>query len=201
MGEKQVSKAGSAADIQETENRIMKWLAVKVDRGRYAHSLRVMELIPQLAEAHGVAPMPLRLAALLHDSARGMSDEEMLAAAERWKVAVRPLDRDCPVLLHGRLAVELARRELGVNEPAVVTAVLYHTAGHPRMSLSDKLLFLADMIEPARRIERVDELRSVSFRDVDRAMLLAIAINRRHLAARGRPMDPVTLELEQALTS
>ena len=158
-----------------------------------------MELVPALAQAHAVDPDPLRLAALLHDSARGMDDAAMLAAAEEWSLPVRDVDRECPVLLHARLAVELARRELGIDEPAVVSAVLYHTAGHPRMSLSDKLLFLADMIEPARSMAGVEQLRLVAYRDPDGALLLAIEINRRHLAARGRVMDPLTLELEKAL--
>ncbi len=181
------------------QDKLQAWLALKVNRGRFDHSLRVMETAPKLATAHGAAAEPLELAALVHDSARGMSDSEMLAAAGGWGLPVRPIDRSYPILLHGRLAVEMVRSELEIDDPDVLSAVLYHTAGHPQMNLSDKLLFLADIIEPARTIPRAGELRKLAFEDVDRAMLVAIEINREHLKARGRPMDPVTFELEQAL--
>lgn len=181
------------------DDRVKEWLRAKVDEERYLHSLRVMELVPELALAHDVEGQPLRTAALLHDCARGMDDREMLAAAERWELSVRGVDRDCPVLLHGRLAVEIARRELDIDKPATLSAVLHHTSGHPDMSLSDKLFFLADMIEPARSMPRVDELRALSYEDADAAMLLAIEINKRHLAAKGRTVDPITFELERVL--
>ncbi len=182
-----------------SDEMVRQWLAAKVDRERYEHSLRVMELIPKLARAHGVAGDLLRMAALLHDAARGMTDAEMLAAARRWSLEVRSVDRDCPVLLHGRLAVVMAGQELGLHEPAVVSAILFHTSGDPEMSLPDKLFFLADMIEPARRMPGVKELRALSYTDANAAMLLAIEINKKHLAAKGRQVDPVTLELERVL--
>ena len=183
------------------EDKLKEWLAVKVDEERYLHSLRVLELIPELTQAYNVSPEPLRLAALLHDCARGMSDAEMLRAAEEWSLPVRPVDRDCPVLLHGRLAVEMARCELDLTDPVMVSAVLNHTAGHPGMTLADKLFFLADMIEPGRGFDRIVELRAVAYVDADRAMLLAIEINKAHLNAMGRFVDPVTLELQRMLES
>ncbi len=183
-----------------SQDSVRTWLAARVDEERLRHSLRVLELIPGLAAAHGADAEPLKLAALLHDSARGMSDAEMLKSAERLGLPVRDIDRRFPILLHGRLAVEMARRELEIDDAAVLSAVLYHTAGHPLMSLSDKLLFLGDMIEPERALPRLDELRLLAYDDVNGAMRLAIEINRRYLAARGRVMDPLTLELKQALT-
>ncbi len=186
---------------EELREILQAWLAAKVDEERFRHSLRVMELVPELAAAHGAAAGPLELAALVHDAARGMTGAGMLAAAEEWALPVREIDRSYPILLHGMLASEMARRELGISEGPVLSAVLYHTAGHPQMTLSDKLLFLADMIEPARKLPRSAELRRLAFTDVDRAMLLAIDINKEHLKVRGRPVDPVTLELELALSN
>jgi predicted HD superfamily hydrolase involved in NAD metabolism len=176
------------------------WLRGRVSERRFLHSLGVRESVADLARIHGVETEPLAQAALLHDCAREMSGAEMLARSQEWGIPVRDVDRRSPVLLHGRLAVAIADRELGIDEPRIVSAVLHHTAGHPQMSLSDKLFFLSDHIEPTRRFAWVDELKAAAGEDVDRAMLMAVDINIRHLLATGRTIDPWTLELRRSLT-
>jgi len=186
-------------NFRDIENKIKEWLQTKVDRERYLHSLRVMATIPELAKLHGVDDEPLRLAALLHDCARGMSYDEMLKTAENWELPIRPVDRQSPVLLHGKLAIEMVKRELDLVDPVMVSAILTHTAGHPSMTLSDKLFFLADMIEPGRTFAGVAELRKEAFKDLNRAMLLAIEINEAHLQAKGAVIDPDTTQLRKML--
>lgn len=181
------------------ENTLKEWLRRQVSAPRYEHSLGVLEAASELADRYGVEKEPLRSAALIHDCARELSGEELVALALEWGLEVRDVDRESPVLLHGRVGMELARRELGIDEPAIVSAVSFHTAGHPAMSLSDKLFFLADHIEPGRRYPFVGELRAAAFAALNRAMLLAIDINHNHLSAKGAVVDPLSLELQQTL--
>lgn len=175
------------------------WLREKVSGSRYRHSLGVLDAACELAEHYGADPAPLMIAALVHDCARELPFDEMLAQALAWSLPVRDVDRIAPVLLHGKLGLELARREKSVDDPAVSSAVLYHTAGHPEMSLSDKLFFIADHIEPGRDYAHLQQLRAAAFDDIDRAMVLAIDINRNHLSAKGAVVDPLSLELRQTL--
>jgi len=174
------------------ETEIMGWLEARVSGARYRHSLGVMEAASDLAGHYEVDSWPLRQAALLHDCAREYGAAELVATAEDWNLPVRDVDRRSPVLLHGKLAVVIAEQELGLTDPAMVSAVRWHTAGHPEMSLSDKLFYLADVLEPTSPLPWVPELRALAFENIDRAVLMAIEINTDHLDRTGRTVDPDT---------
>ena len=135
---------------------------------------------------------PLSLAALLHDCPREYSNRELLAGCEEWGVPVRDVDRRSPVLLHGMLAVEIARRELSLTDPAMANAVRWHTAGHPEMTLSDKLFYLADVTETNNHFDWVVSLRDLAREDVDNAVLMAVGFNVEHLDRHGRTSGPGT---------
>lgn len=183
------------------EGELKRWLAARVSSRRYLHSLGVLEAVTGLAARYDADPAPLRLAALLHDSAREMPGELMLRVAADLGLPVRDVDRLAPVLLHGRIAAEMARRDFGITEPAVISAIVHHTAGHPRMTFSDKLFFLADHVEPGRTHPRAGRLRRLVTEDVDRAMLFAIEASERHLASMGGVIDPHTIELKALLNA
>lgn len=182
-----------------TENRVASWLAGRVTPRRYRHSLGVRAAVTALAQAHAVNDSPLRLAALLHDCMRELTPHQLLAQARQLRLEVRPVDAVAPVLLHGRLAAAVAVRELGLADPALLSAVAYHTAGHARMSLSDKLFFLADHIEPNRDHAWVDDLRRLAVTDVDDAVLRAIELSESYLGARGAVIDQDTIALKTLL--
>lgn len=181
------------------EKKLAAWLRDRVSERRYRHSLGVIEAVTSLALHYRLDPHPLRLAALLHDSLREMPAEELLKLARRWQLPIRDADMRAPVLLHGRVAAELAEREFGLCDPVMASAMKYHTAGHARMSLSDKLFFLADTIEEGRTQPAVGELRGLAYEDADRAMLAAIESSVLHLEAIGAVVDPETLRLKQSL--
>ena len=185
--------------MNDTEQQIVNWLGKRVSEARFLHSLGVMDVVTQLAAVHDIDQDPLRQAALVHDCAREFTARELLAAAGEWGLPLRDVDRQSPVLLHGKLAVVIAERELGLSHPAMVSAVCWHTAGHPGMSLSDKLFFLADVLEPTRPMPWVPELGAVAREDVDRAVLMAIEINTDHLDRTGRVVDPDTYALKELL--
>jgi predicted HD superfamily hydrolase involved in NAD metabolism len=181
------------------EEELKQWLRARVSDGRYRHSLGVFEVVAELARDNGVDPEPLRQAALVHDCAREYSSQELVACCEAWGLPVRDVDRRSPVLLHGRVAVVISERELGLTDPAMVSAARWHTAGHPEMSLSDKLFYLADVIEPTTPLPWVPELKALADDNVDRAVLMAIEINTDHLDRTGRVVDPDTYDLQDLL--
>jgi predicted HD superfamily hydrolase involved in NAD metabolism len=175
------------------------WLERRVSPARYRHSLGVYEAVGELAGWHDVDGGPLRIAALLHDCARELPPRQLLEQARSRRITIREVDRESPVLLHGRLAAQIAGSELGISNPEVASAVSFHTAGHLNMSLPDKLFFLADHIEPTRSHIWVEELRAAAQADVDAAVLRAIEINLRHLRETGKTIDPDTLALKAQL--
>jgi len=141
---------------------------------RYSHTLRVADTAERLAPLHGLDPKKARLAALLHDSAREVSKDELLRIAEEENLPVSNLEREHPVLLHGPVAAELARKELGLEDEEVREAVRQHTTGESGMGSLSLALFVADKIEPDRDQPGVEDLRELASEDLRRAAAAAL---------------------------
>ena len=161
---------------------------------RYGHTLRVADTAEDLARAHGLNPGRARLAALLHDAARETSSEEFLDLARGWNLPVGEPERESPKLLHGPVAAELARRELGVDDAAVLDAVREHTTGRPGMGPLSLVLYVADKIEPARDYPSVENLRRLAREDLRGAAAESLRRSIAHNEERGRPTHPASLE-------
>src|SRR5215210_2086356 len=105
----------------------------KLSEGRFAHTLRVADTAADLARVHDLDEDRARLSALIHDAARETEPEEFLRLAREWNLPVGDPERQSPKLLHGPVAAELARRELGVEDEEILEAVRAHTTGKPGM--------------------------------------------------------------------
>ena len=161
---------------------------------RYGHTLRVAETAEDLARVHGLDPGRARLAALLHDAARELSPEEFLGLAGDWDLPVGEPERESPKLLHGPVAAELARRELGVDDGEVLDAVRDHTTGRPGMGPLSLALYVADKIEPARDYPSVENLRRLAREDLRGAAAESLRRSIAHNEERGRPTHPASIE-------
>ena len=161
---------------------------------RYGHTLRVANTAEDLARAHGLDPGRARLAALLHDAARERSAEEFLGLAEDLGLPVGEPERESPKLLHGPVAAELARRELGVEDGEVLEAIRAHTTGRAGMGPLSLVLYVADKIEPARDYPSVENLRRVARRDLRAAAAESLRRSIAHNEERGRPTHPASIE-------
>jgi len=157
---------------------------------RYAHTLRVADTAEHLARLHDLDPKKARLAALLHDSARETSKEELLRIADQEGIAVGELEREQPVLLHGPVAAELSRRKLGAEDKEVLEAVRHHTTGAPGMGPLSLALYVADKIEPDRDQPGVDNLRKLALEDLGRAATAALEDSTSYSEQRGQPIHP-----------
>lgn len=161
---------------------------------RYDHTLRVAAAAENLAEAHGLDRKRVRLAALLHDSSREVGPEELLRLAQERGLPVGPSEQESPKLLHGRVAAELARDDLGVESEEVLGAVQAHTTGAPGMGRVALALFLADKIEPARDYPGIEDLRSLAERDLNGAARVSLERSISHNEERGNRTHPDSLE-------
>ena len=141
---------------------------------RYAHTLRVAETIERLAKLHGLDPERARLAGVLHDTAREIGKEKLLRVAEEDGLSVGDFERERPILLHGPVAAELAREDLGVEDGEILDAVRAHTTGEPGMGPLALALFVADKIEPGREQPGVEDLRDLAPVSLHRAARAAL---------------------------
>ncbi len=156
--------------VEEIKSRLAKTLSPR----RYKHTLGVAETAEKLARHYGCNAEKAALAGLLHDCARDIRGPQLFDLCDEYGVEVTPIYRAQPELLHGLIAAKLIRREYGIDDPEIENAVRIHTTGSDNMSLLDKVLFLADLIEPGRDFPGVDELRNLAWQDLDEAILLAI---------------------------
>ncbi len=161
---------------------------------RHAHTLRVADTAERLAGIHNLDPRRARLAALLHDSARETGKEEMLRLAGEKGIQANDLERERPMLLHGPVAAELAREDLGVEDDEVLDAVRAHTTGEPGMGPLALALYVADKIEPDRDQPGVETLRKLALKDLRKAAMVALDRSISHNEERGRPTHPRSYE-------
>jgi predicted HD superfamily hydrolase involved in NAD metabolism len=161
---------------------------------RYGHTLRVADTAEELARVHGIDPDRARLAGLLHDATRELSPDEFLHLAQSWRLPVGEPERESPKLLHGPVAAELARRELGVEDGEVLDAIREHTTGRPEMGPLSLVLYVADKVEPARDYPSVGRLRRLSREDLRGAAAESLRRSIAHNEERGRPTHPASIE-------
>jgi predicted HD superfamily hydrolase involved in NAD metabolism len=115
----------------------------------------------------------VELAAWGHDIARALSPRELLARARRFGLEVSPIEEEAPILLHGPVGAEILRREHGIDDPEVLAAARFHSTGRAGMSLLEKVIFVADKIEPGkvRAKPALARVRDLADRDLDAAIL------------------------------
>lgn len=140
---------------------------------RYAHTIRVYELALQLAKHYGVCEEKVAIAALFHDYCK---DEEL----EHLKQQV--IDYDLPPTLlshdhelwHGPVAAKKVKEEFHIDDEEIYQAIYYHTTGRPNMSDVEKIVFIADYIEPHRHFTGIEAVRKAAYEDIDKAIALAL---------------------------
>ena len=166
----------------------------RLSEKRYGHTLRVADTAEVLARTHGVHPPRARLAALLHDAARELSAEKFLDLVDSWDLPVGEPERESPKLLHGPVAAELARRELGLEDGEVLDAVREHTTGRPGMGPLSLVLYVSDKVEPARDYPSVERLRRLAREDLREAAAECLRRSIANNEERGRPTHPASIE-------
>jgi predicted HD superfamily hydrolase involved in NAD metabolism len=162
---------------------------------RYGHTVRVADTAEGLAQIHSLDPNRTRLAALLHDAARETEPEDYLRLADEWGLAVGEPERKSPKLLHGPVAAELARRELGVEDEEVLEAVRVHTVGAAEIGALALALYVADKIEPARDYPSVGRIRDLAREDLYGAAAESLRRAIGHNEGRGKSIHPASREM------
>ena len=146
----------------------------RLPRGLAEHVERVVAEADRLAA--GLKELDreqVELAAWGHDIARALSRQELLARARGFGLEVSPVEAEAPILLHGPVGAEILRREHGIDDPEVLAAARFHSTGRAGMSLLEKVIFVADKIEPGkvRAKPALARVRELADQDLDAAIL------------------------------
>lgn len=164
-------------------------LRASLNKKRYEHSIGTMRCAISLAARWDVNGAQARLAGLLHDCAK-LPPESLLALAAQHALPVDEFEREVPGLLHDRLGAIIARDEYGVQDTDVLEAIRCHQLCRAHMTGLDKIVYLADKIEPTRDYPGVDVLRSLAQEELDHAVLACMDSVHAHLVREGKRIKP-----------
>lgn len=159
-----------------------------------AHCLRVEELAVKLASLNQIDIKNISIAALLHDYGKLIDSRQLISEAKKMKIVISEADRLAPHLLHAPVGAEMARRDFGVPDE-VADAIKAHTYGRPGMSKFDKIIYLADGLEPERKDIILENIRNTAFKDIDQAFkeLLSYTLNK--LIHKDMIIHPASIEV------
>lgn len=190
---------GTSADLFRLKDEELRCVSYSMVRAkRLPHIRGTEEEAVKLALRWGADPEKLRRAAILHDCTKYLSLEEHLAICDRYGIALDALERGSEKLLHSKSGAALAKYIFGQDDE-IFQAILYHTTGRADMSLAEKILYLADYMEPCRDFPEVDAMRKLAYEDLDRAVLMGVRLSIREMLERNRVVHPNTLGAEKTL--
>ncbi len=162
------------------------------DEKRRPHVIGCSETAEALAVKYGADPVLARRAGILHDITKALNAEDQLRLCQRYEIELSELQRDNPKLLHAKTGAAVARSVFGECE-ALCSAIYWHTTGRKNMSLLEKIIYIADYMEPNRRFPDVDRLRELVWRDLDAGLAFGLELSIRQLRRMGRIIDPDSL--------
>lgn len=147
----------------------------------------------RLARRYGASSQKVRVAAMIHDLARAWPAQEQLDFMAARGLSVSDEERRAPVLLHARIGALLAHDRFGVDDAEMLAAIEHHTIAQPGMSDVEKILYIADSIEPSRTFPGRAALEAAAFRSLDEGMLACIKSSLEHLKNSSVMAAPQTL--------
>lgn len=163
------------------------------DSRRFEHTLGVEFTSAALAMRYGASVKSAQTAGLLHDCAKCLTDKERVSICKKNNIPMSELEKSNPFLLHAKVGAWLARKRYGISDQDILNAIQNHTTGRPGMSLLEKIVFIADYMEPGRNhAPNLDEVRRLAFEDLDQAMLKILNDTLEYLDSKNGDVDPMT---------
>lgn len=176
-------------DIAQLRTRIKK----TQDKKRFEHTLGVTYTAACLAMCYDVDTERAEIAGLLHDCAKCLSNDKKISLCKKQSIEINMTEAKNPFLLHAKAGAYLAEHKYGIGDEDILNAVRYHTTGRPGMSTLEKIVFIADYIEPGRdHSARLPELRRLAFQDLDKTLVEILEDTLSYLDGLENEIDPMT---------
>lgn len=178
---------------------IIDFLINNLSEKRYKHVLGVAETAKELAKLNGADESKAELAAMLHDIAKEMPIDEQMKILKKNNFNITEIEKASPQVLHGFVGEFLAREKFNIDDEEVLKAVAYHTTGKANMTKLEKIIYIADYIEPTRNYPGVEILRETTYKDLDEGVLMGINNTIKLLVDKNGVIHPLTIEARNYL--
>ena len=160
---------------REYYKKLRKKIKDVMTKSRYEHTLGVEFTAASLAMRYEVDIEKAELAGLLHDCAKCIDSEDTLDECMKYNIELTDVEKRNPFLIHSKLGAVHAKKLYGVDDEDIISAIRFHTTGKPDMTMLEKIIFIADYIEPGRdKAPNLKEIRKMSFIDIDEAMYMIL---------------------------
>lgn len=189
----------SQSHHQSEMEKLRRAMEKELSAGRYTHTLGVAYTAASLAMAHGEDMEKAMTAGLLHDCAKAMHGSELVAICEKGHLSMNTAERNNPTaLLHAKAGAYLAEHKYSVSDGDILNAIRYHTTGRPDMSKLEKIIYIADFIEPGRKqLAELEMIRRIAFQDLDWTMEKILANTLAYLRTTDGQVDDMTSKTYQ----
>lgn len=175
--------------------KIRKSMEKELDAKRYEHTLGVAYTAAALAMCNDVDPVKAETAGLLHDCAKCFSDDKKISVCRKNNMEINSVESRNPYLLHAKAGYCIAKNKFDIEDQDILNAILNHTTGRPGMSILEKIIYIADYIEPSRKqAPNLSEVRKLAFQNLDQALLKILTDILSYLESGGGEIDPLTKE-------
>lgn len=141
---------------------------------RYNHTLRVTDMAIKLANIHGGNAEKTKIAAMLHDCGKLLDKTNLLKRVADFDIILDNSMKENHELIHGPLGARIAEREYGIRDQEILDAIYYHTIARENMTLLDKIIYIADYIEPNRNFPGLDQIRQMAYVDLNKSIQVAM---------------------------
>lgn len=181
----------SKYDFIKMQKKLVKYL----DEDRFAHTLGVMYTCASLAMVHGYDLEDAQVAGLLHDCAKCIPNKKKLKLCSQHNISVTAFEEEHPFLLHAKLGAYIARKKYDITDEEILSSITYHTTGRREMSLLEKIVYIADYIEPMRnKAPNLDKIRKLAFQDLDECLYEILKDTLEYLDENPQNVDNTTKE-------
>lgn len=178
-----------------SEEEITEYIRKNLTEHRFMHSLSVKDTAIKLAEIYNEDKEKAKIAGLVHDCAKFVKDEKMLSICKKNGYEIDEVSKRMPNILHGHVASFIAKESMGINDEDVLNSIAYHTTGRINMSTLEKIIYLADYIEPLRDFPGVNEIRKIAYcDDLDKALIMSFNNTIKYIVDRNQLLHKDTIE-------
>ena len=180
-------------------DKIKDYVKENLKVGRYNHTLGVVNTAVELAKVFGEDQKKAEIAALCHDVAKNMDLEQLRKIIDEENITLSIDEENTKEKWHSIAGPIIAKNIFKINDEEILSAMRWHTTGKENMSNLDKIVYLADLIEPSREFDGIDEIRSISYKSLDLAMIKALTHTTIYLLNKGYAVDINTIKARNYL--
>jgi len=170
----------------------------KLSEKRFIHTMGTTKIAEELSKIYNLDPTPVKKAAMLHDIAKDMPMEEQVAILKKYNIDLAEDELKSPGIIHGYVGAIISKIEFDI-EDEVYDAIFYHPTGHPDFKNVGKILFLADYLDPSRRLKRQKDILNIAKEDFSNGIVETVKEKINYIILKKCYIHPLTIKFYNKL--